>query len=284
MCPAHRTGVLGDLKRLLEEQTSAAPILCVSTQLIEAGVDIDFGVVIRDIAGLDSVAQAAGRCNRHNRRPEGGRVHIVKLRDLPKTLKDISIGQEAAERVLGEWRREHMGDPFPLDDPAQMRSFFEYYFFERAEEMRYPVSNGKFGREATLLELLGANGQARCETSAAGVVMQRDILCQSFKAAAESFAAIDGATEGIVVPFEATGRKIVNDLCSAHDLAAEWQLLRKAQQYTVSVFEHVRGKLFEAGAVYEASPGTGIYCLRPEFYDPEFGLRPEGGSLETMIE
>lgn len=285
MCPAHRTETLARLKQLLQEQTSAAPVVCVSTQLIEAGVDIDFGVVVRDLAGLDSVAQAAGRCNRNGLRPLGGRVHIVKLQDLPKALEEIAMGQEATERVLGEWRRKHINQPFPLDDPAQMRSFFEYYYFARAEKMRYPVvGNNDTVRDATLLELLGANGQACEETRAAGVALHRDILYQSFKTAAESFAVIDGATQGIVVPFGDTGRKIVSDLCSIQDLAAEWQLLHKAQQYTVSVFDHVRRNLFEAGAVYEASPGTGIYCLQPEFYDPEFGLRPEGGILETMIE
>ena len=63
MCPAHRMAVLDQVKACLHDKS---PVICVSTQLIEAGVDISFGSVIRYLAGLDSIAQAAGRCNRHN--------------------------------------------------------------------------------------------------------------------------------------------------------------------------------------------------------------------------
>ena len=62
MCPAHRDMVISDLRCMLSRDES---VICVSTQLIEAGVDISFECVIRDLAGLDSIYQAAGRCNRH---------------------------------------------------------------------------------------------------------------------------------------------------------------------------------------------------------------------------
>ena len=62
MCPTHRKEMLNEIRKLLADKS---PVLCVSTQLIEAGVDVDFGAVIRYTAGLDSIAQAAGRCNRN---------------------------------------------------------------------------------------------------------------------------------------------------------------------------------------------------------------------------
>ncbi|MDY0014406.1 MAG: CRISPR-associated helicase Cas3', partial [Rhodocyclaceae bacterium] len=77
MCPMHRKSELARIKSRLE---SGLPTLCISTQLIEAGVDVDFGAVIRSMAGLDSIAQAAGRCNR-NGKSARGRVHLVNPSD-----------------------------------------------------------------------------------------------------------------------------------------------------------------------------------------------------------
>ena len=64
MCPAHRTDVLDRIRAAL---ATGDPCRVVSTQLVEAGVDIDFPVVFRSIAGVDSIAQAAGRCNREGK-------------------------------------------------------------------------------------------------------------------------------------------------------------------------------------------------------------------------
>jgi len=72
MCPAHRMDVLEN--KIKPKLKANEPVICVSTQLIEAGVDIDFGAVIRALAGLDSIAQSAGRCNRHGMREELGSV------------------------------------------------------------------------------------------------------------------------------------------------------------------------------------------------------------------
>ena len=99
MCAAHRMETLGKVKKLLGDETR---VICVSTQLIEAGVDISFGAAIRALAGLDSIAQAAGRCNR-NGSGQLGRVHVVNLAgELPKALREIREAQEAAQRVLDE--------------------------------------------------------------------------------------------------------------------------------------------------------------------------------------
>lgn len=62
MCPEHRLKIIEEVKKAL---TSGLRTVCVSTQLIEAGVNLSFQCVIRSLAGLDNIAQAAGRCNRH---------------------------------------------------------------------------------------------------------------------------------------------------------------------------------------------------------------------------
>ena len=100
LCPAHRKDKLAEIKAKLEEintkQGNAVKLLCFSTQLIEAGVDVDFGAVIRSTAGLDSIAQAAGRCNRNGNR-EIGIVHVVNPQDENlDMLPDIKIGKEKA--------------------------------------------------------------------------------------------------------------------------------------------------------------------------------------------
>ncbi len=78
MCPAHRTERIDVIKGKIKNDEKC---IVVSTQLIEAGVNIDFPVVYREIAGLDSIAQAAGRCNRERKIKEGGKVYLFKPSD-----------------------------------------------------------------------------------------------------------------------------------------------------------------------------------------------------------
>jgi len=104
MCPAHRMDILEN--KIKPKLKSKEPVICVSTQLIEAGVDIDFGAVIRSLAGLDSIAQSAGRCNRHGERNDGGDVWVVNPHDENlDPLKDIKVGREHAQRVLDDFKQ-----------------------------------------------------------------------------------------------------------------------------------------------------------------------------------
>ncbi|WP_398573468.1 helicase-related protein, partial [Staphylococcus epidermidis] len=101
MCPAHRKDILSDIRKSL---TNGERVVCLSTQLIEAGVDISFECVIRSLAGLDSIAQAAGRCNRHGK-DDIRNVYIIKSADENlKDLKEISIGADQTKRILQEFQ------------------------------------------------------------------------------------------------------------------------------------------------------------------------------------
>jgi CRISPR-associated endonuclease/helicase Cas3 len=276
MCPAHRLQALEGMKIALAQKKR---VLCVSTQLIEAGVDIDFATVVRDLAGLDSIAQAAGRCNRNGDRASG-RVHIVKMAEpLPKQLEEIRCAQQNARRVLEDWRDDQGDAPFPLSDPLQMERFFGHHFFARRDQMDYPV---KAQRDDTLLQMLGENGMAVADSRLAGV--KRDGFMQSFASAAREFHVIDGQTQGIIVPFGAEGRDLVAALSAARDLAVEFQLLRKAQRFAVNTFQWELDSLTRSGAIYEVQAGTGVLCLLEEFYSDEFGLTLDGsGRMESMI-
>ena len=104
MCPAHRKDVLE--KKVEAKLEAKEPVICVSTQLIEAGVDIDFGAVIRYLAGLDSIAQSAGRCNRHGKRDDLGDVWVVNpQKENLSWLRDIQCGRDIGSSILNFYQR-----------------------------------------------------------------------------------------------------------------------------------------------------------------------------------
>ncbi len=271
MCPDHRKRVLDEIKNRLAPE-GAGEVLCFSTQLIEAGVDVDFGSVIRFAAGLDSVAQAAGRCNRHGRRPTG-HVHVINPRDENlDRLVDIRAGRDAAARVIDDCEQEPERFGQNLIGPKAMDWYYKNYFFARAGNMDYPVSAESLGHDDTLLNLLSINSIAVNEHGRRRGQEPNLYLRQSFMAAARAFKAIDAPTRGIVVPYGHAGREVIADLCAAHLPDKEFKLLRRAQQFSVNVFSHVLERLVRAGAVREILEGTGILILAPQYYSPKFGL------------
>ena len=152
MCPAHRLTTLDEIKSRLKEKS---PVICVSTQLIEAGVDIDFGCVIRYIAGLDSIVQAAGRCNRNGSRPRLGQVYIVNPAEenLDK-LRDIRIGKECAERVLREFAATPEEFVGYLLSPKAMAQYYEYILSTLRRNVLSCFRKSQVGRDDTLVQLL----------------------------------------------------------------------------------------------------------------------------------
>ncbi len=271
MCPAHRKQVLDEIKNRLAAE-GGGQVVCFSTQLIEAGVDVDFGSVIRFAAGLDSVAQAAGRCNRHGRRPTG-QVHVINPRDENlTTLRDIRVGRDKAARVMDDFEQEPERFGQNLIGPEAMEWYYKNYFFDRAEDMDYPVSAESMGHDDTLLNLLSINSVAVVEHGRRSGHLPHLYLRQSFMAAARAFKAIDAPTRGIVVPYGDAGREVIADLCAAHLPDKNFRLLRRAQQFSVNVFPHVLERLVTAGAVREILEGTGILILAPHYYNSKFGL------------
>lgn len=269
MCPAHRKQILTQVRLRLDGEL---PILCISTQLIEAGVDVDFRVVIRFLAGLDSIAQAAGRCNR-NGHPERGIVHIVNpSAESLGALPDIALGREKTQRILDDFKADPLLYRSNLLDPAAIADYYRHYFFARQDEMCYSVSPKDIGHADTLMDLLSTNSQAVHEHAARFGTAPALPLRQAFMTAAKEFKAIDAPTQAIVVPFGEAGRTLIADLCAAFDIEREFDLLRTAQQFTVNVFPNVLRKLTEAGALHEIKPDARILCLDVRFYDARFGL------------
>lgn len=280
MCAAHRKSALATIRELLDENR---PIVCISTQLIEAGVDIDFGCVIRYLAGLDSIAQAAGRCNRHGHRSSGV-LHIVNPSDESlASLPDLLIGKALTERVLDEFTANPEAFPTGLIGPEAMNRYYDYYFFARTDKMDYPVSKAAIGHDDTLLNLLSINHQAVVEYGRRNGSMPPTFFRQAFMTAAEAFKAIDAPTEGVIVPYSQRGKDLVAALYGSFDISREIELLKESQQYSVNVFPATFEALMRAGALHQVRSDLRIHTLDARYYDERLGLTTEASrSMETI--
>jgi CRISPR-associated endonuclease/helicase Cas3 len=281
MCPSHRRATFREITQRLQQRL---PVLCVSTQLIEAGVDIDFASVIRSLAGLDSIAQAAGRCNRNGLRT-AGRVHLVDAADENlKRLTDIRHGRDVALWLLDNYRENPDRYPAGLFGPDAIREYYQRYFFRRSDEMSYPLSPEKLGYATSLLDLLSRNTTGAGQAASTKAFSADSPFRQAFMSAAESFQAIDSATIGVIVPYGDEGRETINALCAA-PVERQLPLLRKAQQFTVNVFQHVIAELGRLQAIYPIQQGSDTYYLDHRYYDDRFGLTVEPvRGLETLYE
>ena len=272
MCPAHRRAALSVVRQHLDDDE---PVLCISTQLIEAGVDVDFGAVIRFTAGLDSIAQAAGRCNRNGKR-ERGIVHIVNPQDENlDRLPDIQIGRDKAWRVLDDFEQTPERFRDNVIGPEAMDWYYENYFFARQKMMDYPVSRNRIGHDDNLLNLLATNPFAVVEYGTRNGTNPDIYLRQAFMTAAKTFEAIDAPTQGVIVQYGAAGRELVADLCAAFEVEKQFKLLKQAQQFSVNVFPNVLKRLIDKKAVLPVQEETGILYLDERYYSQTFGLSEE---------
>ena len=271
MYPAHRLTKLEQINEMLKERR---PLILISTQLIEAGVDVDFDVVIRSLAGIDSIAQAAGRCNRHGDRDRKGRVLLINSSEenLSK-LPEILCAKKKTERILAEFENNQAYfENHLLSDPA-IKRFFKYYYYDRNAEMPYLVDHKTaVGRMDDLFELLSRNGQSL------QAYMHRNqnqrpnrFLCQSFGTAARAFEVISDSGYGILVYHDA-GKELINELAGSYVPEKQFELLRKAQRYSVNCFRYELEKLMDAGALFEVQPDANIWYVDEQFYHEELGL------------
>lgn len=211
MIPAVRQKILAEIKRRLTEGKICRVI---STSLIEAGVDIDFPIVYREMAGLDSILQAAGRCNREGKRPlEEGMVTIFERTMLPPILFRKTI--EAAKEALD-------GDRDPAD-PETMDRYFRSVRSLSADELDKAKVMKAFreGYEGSMFP---------------------------FRYVAEHFHLLDNNTKTIYIPWN-EGAELIEQL-RAGDCSKK--LFRKLGRYAVSVYEPHYQKLEASGVLQTA--------------------------------
>jgi CRISPR-associated endonuclease/helicase Cas3 len=255
MCGQHRADVIGQMRDRLAARRAGQdvrPLRVVSTQLVEAGVDIDFPVVFRALAGLDSIAQAAGRCNREGLL-SAGKV-CVFVRTLPRTLHALRAGADATRSTLAAFAAEGLTDAL---SPAAFARYFPLYYGGFA-------SLDKHG----IVDLLRSN---------------RDMVME-FRTAAERFRLVDDQQQAsVIVPYQspnADAARIEPLIALLRQGKAERWMLRKLQRYTVTVRQTTVNLWQARGDVDELLPGMFV-LTDTQRYDARLGVLPEGQMLDA---
>jgi CRISPR-associated endonuclease/helicase Cas3 len=290
MCPAHRRKVISRLKEELKNKTKKC--VCISTRLIEAGVDIDFDGAIRFLAGFDSIVQTTGRCNRNGElkdsqgNPIKGKtwiINIVKNEEKIDSLPDLLRGQEIMERVLREFHENKEQFNCNLLHPELIARYFRYYYQNIPDSLlKYKVR----GRDETILDLLSDNEQSKWEYDQAvngkygDKVKPITQFRQSFETAWKEFEVIAQDTVGVVVPFE-RGKEIIAEFFSLPDVQHCINLLREAQQYSVNIYFNELKKMVDNQIIKKVplKNDMEIYTVEEKYYDLNIGLTFEEGCM-----
>ncbi|MCA9028080.1 MAG: CRISPR-associated helicase Cas3' [Planctomycetaceae bacterium] len=247
MCGEHRSRQIIEIRERLKDKRCCRVI---STQLIEAGVDVDFPIVFRAMTGLDSIAQAAGRCNREGRLKSGD-VFVFEPTDV-KLHGYLSQVTSTAREVLPDFD--------DLLDPAAIQRYFELHYWKQGGEHQWdkPDVMGCFPKP-----------------------LQK--FAFDFRTAAERFRMIEDASHSIFVPYDEMATKLIDELDQA---GSSRGLLRQLQRYSVNVFEYMFNELLRAGDVQVSTEHGYALLTNPDAYDEQLGLRidrPGFMEAETLI-
>jgi CRISPR-associated endonuclease/helicase Cas3 len=233
MCGAHRSAKIAEIRVRLKE---GLPTRVISTQLIEAGVDVDFPVVYRAVAGLDSIAQAAGRCNREGRMEMGKVVVFCPPSEPP-------IGHLRQATQIGRRFLDSSGKDFL--SPDKFTRFFEELYWLQADRLD---AKG-------ILEDLAPDNEFRF----------------SFRSAAQNFRIIDEQKQGAILVAYREGAALVALL---EKKGPERWLMRKLQRYVVNLPRYLHTKLLAEGAIRQISEGIFVQG-HSALYRDDIGFSPE---------
>ena len=245
MCPAHRSLKLAEIKQALAN----GPCRVVATTVVEAGVDIDFPHVYRAMAGLDSIAQAAGRCNREGKRDKD--ASIVQLFEIEgrSSIRELRANEAAARSVL---RGPNGDDPLSL---AAIENYFDELYWHKMQ------GRGEDGLDKPgILALL--NEQAR-----------EPVPLLPFEDVARAFRMIDSIMEPVIIPFDTKAQDLFAALPTTDDIRG---VARKLQPYIVNVPKAEFAKLQAAGSIQPIHPvrfdEQFVVLAAPKLYSQDFGL------------
>ncbi|WP_373191041.1 CRISPR-associated endonuclease Cas3'' [Halomonas sp.] len=218
MCAVHRRQVLAEIRQQLKD---GRPCRLVSTSLIEAGVDVDFPRVLRAETGLDSIAQAAGRCNREGKRNLADSDVLIFATANEEWAPPPELEQFA--QVSREVLRNHGNDPLSLD---AIDAYFRLLYWQQGPQ------------QLDRHDLLQVIENGRLE----GL---------PFETLEQKFRLIENAQRAVIVPFDDTARKAIGELAYAEGVGG---IARKLQPYTVQVPRQGFAALERVGAIAAVEP------------------------------
>ena len=259
MCGLHRAEQLETLQRLLDARQ---PVICVSTQLIEAGVDISFASVVRAMAGLDSILQSAGRCNRNGESTQSKNVYVIPIKDERglDMLSDIKQGKEITRRIIREYPNAD------LSSVEMLHEFYELYFAQRQSEMDYPIAQG----EGNAYSLLAFNKLGRGNYVNRTGEQYHYLLAQSFRTVGEQFHVIPDLTQNVIVHYGEVASLL--DRFKSQDLKTRIKTIRELQGYSVALFDYEYELLLKRHAITVFDEEFGLFILNEEYYDKQYGV------------
>jgi len=268
MCAAHRTDILSTIRGHLDREER---IVCISTQLIEAGVDVSFDCVIRSLAGLDSIAQAAGRCNRHGKYDPQQVYVIDHAEENLKHLREIQTGKKLSKQILRDIKRNEKLHGGSILSVSAMDLYFRRLYDEFNKSLNYFVPKHEIDMTQLLAD--GRNQNTYHEGYKRRYKLKNAplFLLNSYRTAAEHFEVIDSATMAVLVPYGDKGKELIAQLNGAESIDDLTRLLRQAQQYTINLFRYERDQLDRNGGIVSLMSGK-ILALTESAYSDEYGL------------
>ena len=276
MCTAHRKETIKEMQEALENKQQK--VLCVSTQVIEAGVDVSFARVIRLLAGMDNIVQATGRENR-NREFDGlAPGYIVRLKgEFLKGLSEIEDAKNAAADLLVKYKNS----PKIYDNDLMSEKAINEYYKSLYENVKSGYHD--FYIESvrdSILNLMSCNGNVDSEKIPE---YNKYFMHQALKTAGGLFTVFDESSIDIIVPYD-RGKEIIQKIFAVGDKDYEKlkAILKEAKLYTVSLFKYQKIKLEEQGALIFV-PSAGVYILQDGYYDELTGLNLNQSELPLQI-
>ncbi|MBN2068017.1 MAG: CRISPR-associated helicase Cas3' [Opitutales bacterium] len=250
MCPVHRSDVLKVIRQRLQD---GLPCRVVSTQLIEAGVDIDFPVLYRSFAGVDSIAQAAGRCNREGRL-ERGQVYVFSPEE--KEFAPFKGILQAVETAKANFRK--YGDD--LLSPESIEYYFQLYYQKQDK-------NG-WDHEHIMQEM--------------NISSSTCALMAQFRDVEKKFKLIKDEQTAVVVPYGLEGEA----LCQAlrNGVVLNYKILRKAQRYSVGLRNQDLSAMLNQNAVVSLFEGAIHVLCNQNAYRQDVGMDVSQGGIRDAGE
>lgn len=266
MCPSHRQKVI---KEIRNDLNSDERFVCVSTQLIEAGVDVSFQCVMRSLAGIDSIAQSAGRCNRHGEAERKDVYVFNHAEENLSKLETIKAGSKCASNIIKDLEQNpelYGGD---ILSPAAIEYYFKQYYSDLEEKLDYPLNR------TSIWELLYSDNLE--EVRHFELDMEYPFTSRAaINSAAKEFKVIDAETTPIIVPY-GEGKELIAELTSQTFIDNIGAFMKKAQQYSVNVFPHVKDQLIKNGLVTIIDFGyMNVLVAKDNAYDENYGLDERG--------